>query len=250
MDSLYKALIFTFFLVGLLLLQKWRPLKKNNIENPKRLFHNFFHGFISQAFLLMFFYTIGKNFFKLSHSLNWGVFYHIDTPNWLNLIIVFIVFDLALYAQHNASHRWPWFWKLHKVHHSDNMMTVSTAVRFHFLEIFISALWKGFIIILLGVSLRNFMWFEVFLSSCTLFNHSNIKIKGNINKVIEKLLFTPKLHRVHHSTDLKLTLSNFGFSFILWDKLFKTFNESKDIQEVGVKGLSWHKNFWSQIKLK
>ncbi len=250
MDNLYRILIFIFFLITFLLLQKWRPLKKDNIETFKRFFHNFFHVFISQIFLFMFFYITGKNFFELSNFLKWGLFYQINTPNWLNLIITFIVFDLALYIQHSASHKWPWFWKIHKVHHSDNAMTVSTAVRFHFLEIFISALWKGFIIILLGVSLRNFIWFEVFLSSCSLFNHSNIKLKEDINKVIEKFLFTPKLHRIHHSTDSKLALSNFGFSIILWDKLFNSFNESKDVQTVGIKNLNWHKSFWSQLKLK
>ncbi|MGH1468646.1 MAG: sterol desaturase family protein [Bdellovibrionales bacterium] len=224
-------------------------MKKDNKETVKRFSHNFLHVLISQVLLFLFFYIVGKNFFEFSNVLRVGLFYHLDLPNWVELIAMFIVFDLALYLQHRASHRWAWFWNIHKMHHSDKVMTTSTAVRFHFLEIFISAFWKGVLITLLGASLRNFMWFEVFLSSCALFNHSNLKIKESLNQFIEKFLMTPELHRIHHSTDLRLTHSNFGFSVILWDKLFNSFNENQDVPKIGVEGLEWE-SFKSQILLK
>lgn len=249
MDIVARVLIFISVLSLFLFLQNRFALKKDNIETLKRFTQNFSHVLVAQIFMMSFFYIVGKNFFELSNVLRWGLFYQVDIPNWLCLIVVFVVFDLALYTQHRASHRWSWFWKIHRMHHSDKVMTTSTAVRFHFIEIFISAIWKGFLIILLGASLRNFMWFEVFLSSCALFNHSNLRIKEGINKVVEKVLMTPELHRIHHSTDLRLTHSNFGFSVIIWDKLFKSFNKNRDVPEIGVEGLDWE-SFKSQILLK
>ncbi len=249
MDVLFRLLIFVLLLVLFMGLQALKPLKRDNKETVRRFSHNFLHVLVAQVLMFLFFYFAGKNFFELSNVLRVGVFYHLDPPNWLRLLTVFIVFDLALYLQHRASHRWSWFWNIHKMHHSDKVMTTSTAVRFHFLEIFVSAFWKGSLIILLGASLRNFMWFEVFLSSCALFNHSNIKIKTSVNQFLEKILMTPELHRIHHSTDLRLAHSNFGFSVIVWDKLFKSFNENQDVPKIGVEGLNWE-SFKSQILLR
>lgn len=249
MDGLDRALLFIVLLALLVFLQKRFPLKKDNLETPKRFIQNFSHVLLSQTALFIFFLVIGKSFFVVSNSLKIGLFYQFEGFVGLKFFVVFMVFDLALYLQHYVSHRWQWFWKIHRMHHSDKMLTTSTAVRFHFLEIIISAVWKGVVIILLGASLKDFVYFEAFLSSCALFNHSNLKLPQKWTKPLGKILVTPGLHRIHHSTDLSLTHSNFGFSVIVWDKIFKTFNESLDVLEVGVQGLNGE-SFKTQILLR
>lgn len=220
------------------LFQKWRPLVKLKDTGYKRSLYNFLHPALAQGLLFVFFTVVGASFFEISKGLSVGLFYLFELPYWLRFLITFVVFDFALYLQHLASHRWTWFWGIHRMHHSDEELTTSTAIRFHVLEIFISAIWKGLLIIALGASLEIFVFFEIFLSFCALFNHSNMQIGAAFNAFLEKFLVTPELHRIHHSTDLKLTHSNFGFSVILWDKLFGTFNESRPVEDVGVKGLN------------
>ncbi len=249
MDSNLRPLIFISILVSLLVIQKFFYIKKDNVETLKRFTQNFLHVLLGQVFMLGVFYFAGKNFFDLSDSLKVGLFYMLSFPLWLKVALTFVIFDLALYTQHRASHRWAWFWKLHKLHHSDKVQTTSSAVRFHFLEIFVSALWKGLLIVLLGASFEHFMWFEVLLSSCALFNHSNIKLPRGLNSFLEVFLVTPELHRIHHSTDLKLTHSNFGFSVIIWDKIFGSFNENQDVPEIGIAGLT-QSTFINQILLR
>lgn len=232
-----------------LFLQRQFSLKASNHDSLKRLIKNFSHVLLAQVMMFSFFYLVGETFFDISEGLKFGVFYKLDAPTWAKLLFTFVLFDFALYLQHLASHRWRWFWRIHSMHHSDKMFTTSAALRFHFVEIFISAMWKGLLIVLFGISFRDFVLFELFLSSCALFNHSNIKIKSSLNGFLEKFLVTPELHRIHHSTDLSLTHSNFGFSVIIWDKLFKTFSENQDVPKVGVLGLN-QEDFKSQILLK
>jgi len=154
---------------------------------------------------------------------NVGLLNLISLPNWLTFIASIVLLDLAIYGQHRASHKWAWLWRLHKVHHTDLDFDVTTAIRFHPIEILLSMLYKGVCILIIGVNPVAVIVFEIILSSCALFNHSNIRIPLAVDKVIRLLLVTPDMHRVHHSTRQVETDSNYGFSISIWDRLFKTY---------------------------
>ena len=159
----------------------------------------------------------------LASKHNWGVLNLVDLPNWLLILLSLVLLDLAIYGQHRASHQWKWLWRFHKVHHTDLDFDVTTAIRFHPIEIILSMCYKFIAILIIGVNIDAVIAFEIILSSCALFNHSNIKLPIAVDKIIRLFIVTPDMHRVHHSVIQRETDSNYGFSISFWDRLFKTY---------------------------
>lgn len=144
-------------------------------------------------------------------------------PLFVEVLIGFIILDLLIYTQHVLSHKVPFLWGFHKVHHADRDIDVTTGVRFHPVEAFFSMIYKGFFILILGpVPLAVFL-FEIILNASALFNHANLKLPPLVDRVLRLLVVTPDTHRVHHSSIEKETNSNFGFCLLIWDRLFKTY---------------------------
>jgi sterol desaturase/sphingolipid hydroxylase (fatty acid hydroxylase superfamily) len=152
-----------------------------------------------------------------------GLFNWTDWPVWVEFAFALILLDLAIYAQHIATHKIPLLWALHKVHHADRDFDVTTAIRFHPVEIILSMLYKSALVLLLGPSLLAVFVFALLLNLCAMFNHSNLRLPGWLDKRLRLLLVTPDMHRVHHSTVPGETDSNYGFSIALWDRIFGTY---------------------------
>ncbi len=146
----------------------------------------------------------------------------------LAIIISLLVLDFAIYCQHIMSHKWLWLWRLHQVHHSDIEIDVTTAVRFHPLEIILSLFYKSLWILLLGINPIAVIVFEIILNGAATFNHSNINISSTFDKALRWLIITPDMHRIHHSTIKSEMDSNYGFSISLWDRAFKTYTENPE----------------------
>jgi len=133
-----------------------------------------------------------------------------------------LVLDLCIYAQHRLSHAWPLFWRLHRLHHSDRVLDVTTALRFHPLEMFFSMIWKMLVVVALGAPAQAVLLFEILLSSSALFNHANIRLNPRLDAGLRRVLVTPDMHRVHHSRRPEETDTNFGFLVPWWDWLFSS----------------------------
>lgn len=153
----------------------------------------------------------------------WGVFNLLALPEFLKFLLALICLDLAIYAQHVACHQIPLLWRLHRVHHIDTAIDVSTGLRFHSLEIILSMLFKYLVIILIGAPASAVLIFEVVLNGMAMFNHSNISLPPILDKYLRTLIVTPDFHRVHHSVIPQETNSNYGFNLSLWDYVFKTY---------------------------
>lgn len=153
-------------------------------------------------------------------SQSFGIFHWIDAPFWVMALMGYILFDLAVWAQHVAMHRVDFLWRFHRVHHADPDFDVVTALRFHPGEILISLAWKGAIVVLLGVPAILVLWFEVILNVGAMFNHSNLKLPKPVDRWLRRLIVTPDMHRVHHSTDHVEANRNFGFFLPWWDRAF------------------------------
>lgn len=152
-----------------------------------------------------------------------GLFHWLDWPVWLEFLLALILLDLAIYGQHVATHKIPMLWALHKVHHADRDFDVTTAIRFHPFEIILSMLFKSLLALMLGPSILAVFVFGLVLNICALFNHSNLRLPGGLDRILRLFLVTPDMHRVHHSTVPKETNRNFGFSIALWDRIFGTY---------------------------
>ena len=152
-----------------------------------------------------------------------GLFNWTSLPGWLEFVLALILFDLAIYAQHVISHKVPLLWALHKVHHADRDIDVTTAVRFHPGEIILSMLYKCVLVLLIGPSVFAVFIFALLLNLFAMFNHANLRLPLSVDRVLRLFVVTPDMHRVHHSTVKQETDSNFGFSISLWDRLFGTY---------------------------
>jgi sterol desaturase/sphingolipid hydroxylase (fatty acid hydroxylase superfamily) len=153
----------------------------------------------------------------------WGLLNITPWPAWLEALSGFLALDLAIYAQHVAFHKVPWLWRLHRMHHADLDIDVSTGLRFHPIEIILSMLIKIAVVILIGVPAVAVIAFEVVLNATSMFNHSNTAMPVWLDRVVRLLVVTPDMHRVHHSVLRHETDSNFGFNLPWWDRLFGTY---------------------------
>jgi sterol desaturase/sphingolipid hydroxylase (fatty acid hydroxylase superfamily) len=152
-----------------------------------------------------------------------GLLNQLALPVWLAVAVAIVALDLIIYAQHRLFHAAPWLWRLHRVHHSDVAVDVTTGLRFHPGEILLSMLIKLGAVVLLGAPALAVMLFEVILNATSMFSHANIRLPAAADRVVRALLVTPDMHRVHHSVVPRETNSNFGFNLAVWDRLFGTY---------------------------
>jgi len=153
----------------------------------------------------------------------WGLFNRLNWPVWLEALVAIIALDLAIYGQHVASHKIPILWRLHRVHHSDVDFDVTTAIRFHPIEIGLSMLYKVALVLVLGTPAFAVVLFEIILNGCAMFNHANIDLPRVLDRILRLVLVTPDMHRVHHSILRYETDSNYGFNLSIWDRAFRTY---------------------------
>lgn len=153
----------------------------------------------------------------------WGILNHFSLPPTLAIVITIVVFDCLIYWQHVFFHKIPILWRLHRVHHSDVDLDVTSGARFHTIEIFLSMLIKLLAIRIIGPPAMGILLFEVILNGSAMFNHSNIRLPLSIDRILRKVMVTPDMHRVHHSVYRDETDSNYGFFLPWWDYLFTTY---------------------------
>jgi len=144
-------------------------------------------------------------------------------PFVLEVVIGIVLLDLAIYFQHVCSHKIPFLWRFHKVHHADRDIDVTTGIRFHPIEAVLSMVYKCIVILLLGPITIAVVAFEVLLNASAMFNHANVKLPAKVDAWLRLVIVTPDSHRVHHSEIQQETDSNYGFFLSMWDRIFKTY---------------------------
>jgi sterol desaturase/sphingolipid hydroxylase (fatty acid hydroxylase superfamily) len=144
-------------------------------------------------------------------------------PEMPAIVLGVLILDVAIYWQHRLHHMIPLLWRLHRVHHADTSIDVTTGVRFHPLEIVVSMGIKLGIIALFGIAPLAVLIFEIILSVGSLFTHANLYIPARFERILRWVLVTPEMHRVHHSWYPEETNSNFSFHLSLWDHVFRSY---------------------------
>lgn len=155
-----------------------------------------------------------------------GVLNILAAPTWLAFSSSLLVLDLALYAQHRLFHAVPFLWRLHRVHHADLDVDITTGARFHPFEILLSLLIKVGVIAALGAPAAAVIVFEVVLNASSMFNHGNLELPLSLDRGLRTFLVTPDMHRIHHSVEPEETNSNFGFNLTWWDYLLSTYRST------------------------
>lgn len=201
------------------------------------------------------FVHMAKFAFSLDMEMKFGLFHKISLPIEIEILLSILLLDFAIYLQHIATHKIPILWKLHQVHHHDLFLDTTSGIRFHTIEIILSYLYKLILVLVLGLSIRSLIIFEILLNGSALFNHGNFRIPHFLNTFLKFFIVTPQMHRIHHSPFKEETDSNYGFFFSFWDRIFKTFvnvtkQKSKEMK-FGIEGINLKKdlNLWQIICL-
>ena len=178
----------------------------------------------------------------------WGLFNMIALPIWVEVVAAMVILDLAIWAQHLVFHKVPVLWRLHRVHHADRDFDVTTALRFHPVEIAASMIIKIGMVYLLGAPALGVVLFEVILNGSAMFNHANMRLPLGLDRWLRLVLVTPDMHRVHHSVHRDETDSNYGFCLSVWDRMFKTYTDQpRDGHDDMVIGLQWQNDEPSKL---
>jgi sterol desaturase/sphingolipid hydroxylase (fatty acid hydroxylase superfamily) len=138
----------------------------------------------------------------------------------LKWLLTFAMYDFAIYGWHVLNHNHDFFWRFHKVHHSDKAFNVTTGFRFHVLDLLIEIPFKCLFVILIGVDAHIVLAMEAIQLVFILFHHSNTEIPHEDR--ISNILITPSLHRTHHSALRREHDSNYGIVLSVWDRIFGT----------------------------
>lgn len=188
------------------------------------LFNGFFIA-ITFSFLIAF--VIEK-----AQEREFGLMMVLNLPFWLETVIALILFDLWMYLWHRMNHRIPFLWLFHRMHHSDDRVDVTSALRFHTGELIFSSILRLAIVPLLGLNLPQLILYEICLQPVILFHHSNVALPEKIDRIFRAFIVTPNMHRVHHSQVKGETNSNYASILSIWDRIFKSFCFRKDIPNI------------------
>ncbi len=161
----------------------------------------------------------------LGEERGWGLLNVVPVSPWLAIPLAVALLDFAIYLQHILFHAVPLLWRLHRMHHADLDFDVTTGARFHPVEIVLSTGIKMIVVLALGPAAVAVLIFELLLNGTAMFNHGNIRIPVNVDRLLRWFLVTPDMHRVHHSVVPEETNSNFGFNLPWWDRLFGTYRD-------------------------
>jgi len=169
------------------------------------------------------------------HALAWR-------PGWWQgvpgLALDLLLLDGLTYWWHRANHEWRFLWRFHGVHHLDRFLDSTTALRFHFGEVLLSALARAAVIILIGFPLSSIVAFETLVLMATIFHHSDLRLPPRLEAAMSRLVITPSIHWVHHRRRRTDTDSNYGTVFSFWDRLFASSSPTRRDPQmiIGVEG--------------
>lgn len=181
-------------------------------------------------------------------SQGWGLFNILNWPVLVEIPLAILILDLAIWTQHLITHKVPLFWRFHRVHHADRDMDVTTAVRFHPVEILASMGLKIGLVYLIGPQAIAVLLFELILNGTALFSHANLSLPRWMDRGLRLLIVTPDMHRIHHSIRRAEHDSNYGFALSLWDRIFGTYvaEPAGNVDDMIV-GLEWQDNKPAQL---
>jgi|SRR5882672_1317640 len=214
------------FLLVFVAIAAWEmlsPRRRSLLGRRPRWIHNLGLLLVDIAVLRIFVPGAAVALALIGEARGWGLINTLSLPVWAAVPLTVALLDLVIYFQHVMFHAVPTLWRLHRVHHTDLDFDVTTATRFHPIEIIISTGIKCAAVVAIGAPAVAVLVFEVLLSATAMFNHANAHLPQPLDRLLRWLIVTPDMHRVHHSIVYNETNSNFAFNLAWWDRLFGTY---------------------------
>jgi sterol desaturase/sphingolipid hydroxylase (fatty acid hydroxylase superfamily) len=224
-------------LVLVLLVLQWRfPLRRQHFGMLRRLVRNYvvsIPGFVIVRVAML---PIPVAVAVWAQHRHLGLLNWLGFRGWIAAGVGFVLMDYAYWWWHWANHMIPFFWRFHNVHHTDLDMDVTTAARFHFGEMFFSIGFLSLTLFAFGIAPLTFLCFFVVFEAAVCFHHSNWRLPIGLERVLNFVIVTPRMHGIHHSIVQRETNSNWGTIFCWWDKLHRTLRRDipQDAITIGV----------------
>ncbi|MEW6489091.1 MAG: sterol desaturase family protein [Thermodesulfobacteriota bacterium] len=230
----FTAAAVTGLLLGLFLLERAFPLRRATRPLGGRLLVNLAYAALAFATVSLTVRPAAEAMLDWTGSASFGLLRLPWVPDPLRPILAFCLMDLTFYEWHRANHRIPLLWRFHNVHHTDPDLDVSTALRFHIGELALSSAFRVAQIGLIGPSVWAYATYELVFQANTLFHHSNLRLPIGLERPLNRVLVTPRMHGIHHSQVWKETNSNYSSVFPWWDRLHRTLRLNVPQAEVAI----------------
>src|SRR2546426_2122602 len=216
------VLVFMGFFLFLLLLEALFPLRHRTRALVRRLVTNLCVSAFAFAVAAGIVRPVGLSLADWTSARPFGLLHIVALPAAVQLGLAFLLMDLTFYYWHLANHVIPGLWRFHNVHHIDPDLDVSTALRFHVGEVLLSTGFRVIQVGLIGLSPLMYMIYESVFQGSTLFQHSNVRLPLRAERLLNKVLVTPRMHGIHHSVVAGETNANYSTVFSWWDRLHRS----------------------------
>jgi sterol desaturase/sphingolipid hydroxylase (fatty acid hydroxylase superfamily) len=221
-DRRIFAISISLLLAALFVVERFVPLRLGIRPLLGRLLVNIAISALAFAAAMLMVRPAALSVLAWASERPFGLIHVVPMPVAVQFIIAFLLMDLAFYWWHVANHRIPFLWRFHNVHHIDPDLDVSTAFRFHAGEVALSTAFRIVQVGVIGLSAWMFAVYEIVFQANTLFHHSNVRLPIRIERLLNLVIVTPRMHGIHHSQVRDETDSNYSVVFSWWDRLHRT----------------------------
>lgn len=208
--------------IALFIAEKRRPLRRQHQAEPSRTIRNLVLGAASVAVVNSLQRPLVDPLAAHVRNQRWGVAQRIGGPEWLRDAAAFLLLDYTMYVWHVLTHKVPFLWRFHLVHHIDLDLDTTSALRFHAADMAISVPWRAGQVVICGASPRALLLWQSFFFVSVVFHHSNMRLPLGLEQRLVRILTTPRMHGIHHSMVREETSSNWSSGISLWDWLHGT----------------------------
>lgn len=233
----FRFIVFLSVLVTMCLAEAIWPVRKwNHLRLKRWLFHgtlSVFNTFWTRLFCL----TPILYWVHLLQEKNFGLSHLLGLSGTAEIIGTVVLFDGLDYWWHRWNHTVPFLWRFHRAHHLDTHVDVTTSLRFHPGELFLSYLAKSAWILIWSPSIQGFLIFEAGITAYSQFHHANINFPDSVEKILRWVHMTPRVHASHHTVSVRTRSANYSTIFLVWDRIFRTLKEP-DYEEMKLLGLA------------
>jgi sterol desaturase/sphingolipid hydroxylase (fatty acid hydroxylase superfamily) len=227
----WKGAVVAAWFALLFVAERWRPAVVPHLAEPpwRRLVRNAVLWGVNA--LLSPLVVVPVSAYAAAHALPWR-------PLWWGgpggLVADLLLLDFLIYWWHRANHVVPLLWRFHAVHHYDRFLDTTSAVRFHFGEVLLSAAARAAVIVLLAIPLSSVLAFEALVLIAALFHHSNLRLPAALERALSRLVVTPSIHWVHHHRVRADTDSNYSAILSVWDPLFASRSPHRRMPDMAI----------------
>ncbi len=201
MKNFFRVALSLGALAGLFLLERKRPLRHERESKLRRNGRNLAVASLGALTAQLVEAPVVRPLARLVERRRFGLLKQLNLPRPLEIIAAVLLMDYTMYVWHILTHRVPFLWRFHAVHHVDLDLDASTALRFHFGELAVSVPYRAAQIVLLGIDAEALSYWQMFLSLSILFHHSNVRLPRDFESKLSWFLVTPRMHGIHHSND-------------------------------------------------